>query len=103
MLRERIRDGWRREDKRLVGPVCPVLQWALMRCASVCLTAGCGEVIVGQVVVVPTEATGGAMVLFRHLQIYSAPPVPRQREAKHALHQQVVSQTLYKHTSYSLG
>ena len=66
-------------------------------------TTGSGEVIAGQVVEVPTQATGGALVLLAHLHIHSGATVPRQREAKHTLHQEVVSQALNEHTTHGLG
>lgn len=66
------------------------------------LTTNSSEVITSKVVEVPTQATGGTMVLLAHLQVDTRASIPRQREAKHTLHQQVISQSLNKHTSNSL-
>ncbi len=66
------------------------------------LTTGSGEVIASKVVEVPTQATGGTLVLLAHLQVDTRAPIPGQREAKHALHQQVIGQSLNEHTADSL-
>lgn len=66
------------------------------------LTTGSGEVIASKVVEVPTQATGGPLVLLAHLQVDSRASVPGQREAKHTFHQQVIGQSLNEHTAYSL-
>lgn len=63
------------------------------------LTTSGGEVIAGKVIEVPTQTTGGTLVLFAHFQVDAGAPIPRQREAKHALHQQVIGQSLDKHTA----
>lgn len=66
------------------------------------LTAGGGEVIASEVVEVPTQATGGTLVLLAHLQVDTRASIPGQGEAKRTLHQQVIGQPLNKHTSDSL-
>lgn len=66
------------------------------------LTTGSGEVIASKVVEVPAQATGGALVVLAHLQVDTRASIPGQREAKHTLHKQVISQSLNKHTAYSL-
>ncbi|TNN42566.1 hypothetical protein EYF80_047225 [Liparis tanakae] len=63
------------------------------------LTAGGGEVIASKMVEVPTQATGGALVLLAHLQVDARASIPSQREAEHALHQQVVGQSLDEHAA----
>ncbi len=63
------------------------------------LTAGSGEVIASEVVEIPTQATGGTLVLLAHLQVDTRASIPGQGEAKHTLHQQVIGQTLNKHTA----
>lgn len=67
------------------------------------LTSGSGEVIACKVVEVPTQATGGTLVILAHLQVDSWASIPGQREPKNTFHQQVISQSFYKHTAYSLG
>lgn len=66
------------------------------------LTASSGEVITSNIVEVPTQATRGALVLLAHLQVDARASIPGQREAKHALHEQVISQSFNKDTTHSL-
>lgn len=41
-------------------------------------------------------------MVLAHLQVDPGASVPGQREAKHTLHQQIISQALDKHTTDSL-
>lgn len=66
------------------------------------LTTSSGEVITSYVIEVPTQATWGSLVILTHLQVNARAPVPGQREAKNTLYEQVVRQSLNKHTTYSL-
>lgn len=63
------------------------------------LTTSSGEVIASKVVEVPTQATGGTVVLLAHLQVNARASVPGQREAERTLYQQVISQALDEHPS----
>lgn len=68
----------------------------------VCLTVAAAEIIRSVIIIVSTQTTRPSFVCFGHFEVDSRAPVPRQREAKRALHQDVVSQPLNENITYCL-
>lgn len=69
----------------------------------VCLTVAAAEIIRSVIIVVSAQATRPAFVLLSHSEVDAGASIPGQREAKRALHQDVVSESLDKHVMNRLG